>query len=144
MEVVEEEKSPKVGITVHQLPRPATTVLHQHPAILLNDFLFEADNVEDAQKNFDDMMDLQTSIGERIGEKLGKLENLKLKNFRNLKNIRNPKHLKLNCFFLKLKLEKLTQKWKIEKKKLTIIFKFEKNWKLEKSWTKIFFDRKKN
>ncbi|CAP34494.2 Protein CBR-ODR-4 [Caenorhabditis briggsae] len=32
------------------------------PAILINDFLFEADNVEDAQKNFDDMMDLQTSI----------------------------------------------------------------------------------
>ncbi|CAL2037236.1 unnamed protein product [Caenorhabditis brenneri] len=62
MEVVEEEKSPKTGITVHQLPRPATTVLYTHPAILINDFLFEADNVEDAQKNFDDMMDLQTSI----------------------------------------------------------------------------------
>lgn len=63
MEVVEEERSPKTGITVHQLPRPATTVLYTHPAILINDFLFEADNVEDAQKNFDDMMDLQTSIG---------------------------------------------------------------------------------
>ncbi|CCD70712.1 Odorant response abnormal protein 4 [Caenorhabditis elegans] len=62
MEVVEEERSPKTGITVHQLPRPATTVLYTHPAILINDFLFEADNVEDAQKNFDDMMDLQTSI----------------------------------------------------------------------------------
>ncbi|CAI2347747.1 unnamed protein product [Caenorhabditis sp. 36 PRJEB53466] len=62
MDVVEEPKSAKNGITVHQLPRPATTVLYTHPAILLNDFLFEADNVEDAQQNFDDMMDLQTSI----------------------------------------------------------------------------------
>uniref|UniRef100_A0A8R1ERL6 Uncharacterized protein n=1 Tax=Caenorhabditis japonica TaxID=281687 RepID=A0A8R1ERL6_CAEJA len=64
MEVVEEDKSSKLGVVVHQMPRPATTVLYSHPAILLNDFLFEADNVEDAQKNFDDMMDLQTSIGE--------------------------------------------------------------------------------
>ncbi|CAI5446486.1 unnamed protein product [Caenorhabditis angaria] len=62
MEIVEDSKAIVDSCQVHQLPRPATTVLHSHPAILLNEFLFEADNVEDAQKNFDDMMDLQTSI----------------------------------------------------------------------------------
>ncbi|CAB3401855.1 unnamed protein product [Caenorhabditis bovis] len=61
MEVVE-EVNPSSSPSVHQLPRPCTTVLYSQPSILLNDFLFEADSVEDAQKNFDDMMDLQTSI----------------------------------------------------------------------------------
>ncbi|CAD6188468.1 unnamed protein product [Caenorhabditis auriculariae] len=59
MEIVEECPTPCV---VHQLPRPATTVLPTQSAILLSDFLFEADTIEDAQKNFEDMMDIQTSI----------------------------------------------------------------------------------
>lgn len=52
--------------SVHQMPRPATTVLYTHPAILLSDYLFEADTVEDAQKNFDELLGLKTSIGKTV------------------------------------------------------------------------------
>lgn len=39
---------------------------HEHSlqgSILVSDFLFEADTVEDAQKNFEDILELQTNIG---------------------------------------------------------------------------------
>ncbi|KAK6037926.1 hypothetical protein COOONC_24570 [Cooperia oncophora] len=65
MDVIEEVSA--APCSVHQMPRPATTVLHTHPAILLSDYLFEADTVEDAQKNFDELLGLKTSI-EHIDE----------------------------------------------------------------------------
>ncbi|VDL71701.1 unnamed protein product [Nippostrongylus brasiliensis] len=65
MDVVEEGSA--APCSVHQMPRPATTVLYTHPAILLSDYLFEADTVEDAQKNFDELMGLKTST-EHIDE----------------------------------------------------------------------------
>ncbi|XGW13604.1 hypothetical protein V3C99_000157 [Haemonchus contortus] len=65
MDVVEEGSA--APCSVHQMPRPATTILHTHPAILLSDYLFEADTVEDAQKNFDELLGLKTSI-EHIDE----------------------------------------------------------------------------
>lgn len=65
MDVVEEVSASPCS--VHQMPRPATTVLYTHPAILLSDYLFEADTVEDAQKNFDELLGLKTSI-EHIDE----------------------------------------------------------------------------
>ncbi|VDO46822.1 unnamed protein product [Haemonchus placei] len=65
MDVVEEGSA--APCSVHQMPRPATTILYTHPAILLSDYLFEADTVEDAQKNFDELLGLKTSI-EHIDE----------------------------------------------------------------------------
>lgn len=61
MDIVEEGSA--APCSVHQMPRPATTVLHTHPAILLSDYLFEADTIEDAQKNFDELIGLKTSLG---------------------------------------------------------------------------------
>lgn len=61
MELVEEAAAS--SCSVHQLPRPATTVLHTQSAILLADYLFEADTIEDAQKNFEELVDLKTNIG---------------------------------------------------------------------------------
>ncbi|KIH66523.1 hypothetical protein ANCDUO_03152 [Ancylostoma duodenale] len=60
MDIVEEGSA--APCSVHQMPRPATTVLHTHPAILLSDYLFEADTIEDAQKNFDELIGLKTSL----------------------------------------------------------------------------------
>ncbi|EYB81934.1 hypothetical protein Y032_0371g136 [Ancylostoma ceylanicum] len=65
MDIVEEGSA--APCSVHQMPRPATTVLHTHPAILLSDYLFEADTIEDAQKNFDELIGLKTSL-EHIDE----------------------------------------------------------------------------
>ncbi|VDK44820.1 unnamed protein product, partial [Cylicostephanus goldi] len=60
MDIVEEGSA--APCSVHQMPRPATTVLPNHPAILLSDYLFEADTTEDAQKNFDELLGLKTSV----------------------------------------------------------------------------------
>ncbi|KAL6726710.1 hypothetical protein Aduo_008652 [Ancylostoma duodenale] len=65
MDIVEEGSA--APCSVHQMPRPATTVLHTHPAILLSDYLFEADTIEDAQKNFDELIGLKTIL-EHIDE----------------------------------------------------------------------------
>ncbi|VDM80419.1 unnamed protein product [Strongylus vulgaris] len=61
MDVVEEGSA--APCSVHQMPRPATTVLSTHPAILLSDYLFEADTIEDARKNFDELLGLKTNLG---------------------------------------------------------------------------------
>lgn len=63
MEVVEngEEDGP---CAVHQLPRIATTLLPVNGSVLVQDFLFEADSVEDAQNNFKEILELETNIGE--------------------------------------------------------------------------------
>lgn len=59
MDVVEEAAAGPCS--VHQMPRPATTVLDTHPAILFSDYLFEADTVEDAQSNFDELLGLKVN-----------------------------------------------------------------------------------
>ncbi|VDM55924.1 unnamed protein product [Angiostrongylus costaricensis] len=59
MDVVEEAAAGPCS--VHQMPRPATTVLDTHPAILFSDYLFEADTVEDAQSNFDELLGLKAN-----------------------------------------------------------------------------------
>ncbi|KHJ76883.1 hypothetical protein OESDEN_23497, partial [Oesophagostomum dentatum] len=64
MDVVEEGSA--ASCSVHQMPRPATTVLSSHPAILLSDYLFEADTPEDAQKNFEELLGLKTSFGKSL------------------------------------------------------------------------------
>uniref|UniRef100_A0A0K0DM85 Uncharacterized protein n=1 Tax=Angiostrongylus cantonensis TaxID=6313 RepID=A0A0K0DM85_ANGCA len=61
MDVVEEAAAGPCS--VHQMPRPATTVLDTHPAILFSDYLFEADTVEDAQSNFDELLGLKVNKG---------------------------------------------------------------------------------
>ncbi|CAI4222285.1 unnamed protein product [Auanema sp. JU1783] len=61
MEVVE-ESSNNQECSVHQLPRPATTLLPCNGSVLISDYLFEADTVEDAQKNFEELLELKTNI----------------------------------------------------------------------------------
>lgn len=61
IEVVEDTSAPS-SQAVHQMPRPATTTLPNHSAILFSDFLFEADSIEDAQKNINEILELKSCI----------------------------------------------------------------------------------
>ncbi|KJH50736.1 signal peptide protein, YSIRK family [Dictyocaulus viviparus] len=70
MDVVEEAIA--APCSVHQMPRSATTVLHSHPAILFTDYLFESDTVEDAQKNFDELLGLKVNKGKLLGTQLNR------------------------------------------------------------------------
>ncbi|PAV87977.1 hypothetical protein WR25_20253 [Diploscapter pachys] len=63
MEIVEEPGGARpTHCSVHQLPRPATTVLYGQSSILISDYLFEADTVEDAQRNIDEMLEMPVNI----------------------------------------------------------------------------------
>ncbi|CAJ0942015.1 unnamed protein product, partial [Mesorhabditis belari] len=61
MEVTEDRGTGGSQI-IHQMPRPATTTLPYHSSILFSDFLFEADTIEDGQKNMKELLEIEASI----------------------------------------------------------------------------------
>lgn len=57
MAVVEDEE--KDSAAVHQLPRRASTSLPSQPAIVISDYLFEGDSVQDAKESFRDLLNVE-------------------------------------------------------------------------------------